>query len=138
MKKLLSLIPLTFLAGCVSAGRKAGAQAGRGIVDSLTSGDQNYTILNVIAGLASLIAFGSIMARAFGLPIPWKSTTAAIACAVGAWTLRAILVGYMWLFALLIVGAVVFGGVALAYSYRHWIERRLRVDLDRDGKVGKP
>lgn len=97
---------------------------------------QDYTVLNVIGGLSALIVFATLMVRAFGIPIPWKATTTALMCMVGSWVLRTVLADYMWLAALLSVISCVFAGMVVAYSYRAWVERRLGIDIDRDGTVG--
>lgn len=136
IKTICTLAACSMMMGCTTLMKPKPRDVGNTVWNSLTGGDQNYAILNIIAALASLLAAGSIMARAFGLVIPWRPTIAAISLAVGAWVLRAVLVGYMWLFMLMVVAAAVFGVVALLYSYRHWIESRIGADLDQDGKVG--
>lgn len=98
---------------------------------------QDYTVLNVIGGLAAFIAFGACIARAFGLPIPSRAVGYAVLCAVVSWLLRLVLVKYLWLVALLAIIALVVGGMGFAYGHRKWLEKRLGLDLDHDGKIGE-
>lgn len=97
---------------------------------------QDYMVLNVIGGLSALICFATIMIRAFGIPIPWRPTSAAFACMICSWVVRSMLVEYTWLMALLSVLSLILGGAAIAYGHRRWFERQMGVDLDRNGRVG--
>lgn len=144
MKKLLGLMAgaIAGLSGCAeSIGEKVvkTVQPDGTIVKTITKTifEQDYTVLNVIGGLAAFLAFASIMLRAFGAPIPAKSTWAAVLCAAGAWIMRSTLHNYMWLFTLMCVGALVFSAAAFAYGHLAWIERKTGLDINRDGKVGE-
>lgn len=106
-------------------------------MDVLANGHGGFAVLGLIGAAAAVIAAGTVMVRAFGVPVPWRATAAAVGCAVAAWVVRAVLVGWMWLFALLAVLAVVFCLAALVLSYRGVAERWLRLDLNRDGRVGR-
>jgi len=95
--------------------------------------EQDYAVLNVIGGLCALLAVGGILATAAGLRPPGRLVLALIVCSAGAWTARYMLHEYMWLFALLSVLGVLLGGVGIAITHRHKLERLLGIDLDGGG-----
>lgn len=98
--------------------------------------EQDYSILNVLAGLCSVAAVGCVIGRALGAPIPVKSAWACILCAAGCWMARIMLVKYLWVFALLSTISLICGGMAFAYGHRAWLERKLHLDLDGKGGIG--
>lgn len=97
---------------------------------------QDYSILNVLAGLCSVVAVGVVIGRSLGAPLPVKSAWTCILCAAGCWLARALLVQYLWLFALLSAVSLIAGGMAVAYGHRAKIEKVLKRDLDKSGGIG--
>lgn len=98
---------------------------------------QEYGVLNLIATLAALATAAAILARGFGIPVHGGAIGSGLLLTVGCWMLRIMLVKYLPLAALLGVIALIVSSVGLAYGHRNWLERRLNVDLDRDGDIGK-
>jgi hypothetical protein len=89
---------------------------------------QDYSILTYIAGLCSFLAVASMLAGVY-LPFLRKLAPVAIACAVGCWALRVLLVKYLWLAILVAVVAGVIFALLYVWGHRKWIERKTGVDI---------
>lgn len=130
------------LAACRGGPASAAAGAAGGVLDSVAKalgpGDGSFGILDVLASLCAVAAVGSVIAAVFLKgAMPPKLTGTLILCAVGCWVLKLVLVKYLWLVGLVsVIGLLAAGGVAV-YGHRNWLERRLGVDLDRDGDIGR-
>lgn len=96
----------------------------------------NFGILDIIAAFACLLAALAMIGWGFGFPTPPKATIACVVCAVGAWTLKAILTTFLWWFVGFSMAALVLGAAVLGWQHLGWIEKMLGKDINRDGKVG--
>jgi len=96
----------------------------------------DFGILDVIGAACAVLAVVAIIGSVYGV-VPGKLAITLGGIAVGAWTLHIILAAYLWIFALLSMIGLVLGGMAFAYGHVNWIEKRLNVDIDRDGDVGE-
>lgn len=104
---------------------------------------QDYAALNIIGGLCAFLAVGAVVAISFGVPIPRKSFWTLVLCSAGSWALRLVMMKltvdidkYLWIIELLGIVALVVGGAGFAYGHRDWLEKKLNVDLNNDGKIG--
>ena len=92
---------------------------------------QDYRILTALAGTCTAVAVVCFFAAvATSLPIFRRLAAAGLCGAVCLWTLRVLLVKYMWLAVLL--GLV--AGVLYLWGHRKWIERKTGLNITPDGK----
>lgn len=106
----------------------------RKATDNPTVSTGQYAILDVIAGACSIGAVGLVIASiAVPLPVLRKLAGGCLACAVGSWVLKLLLVKYLWIAVLFAVISALIVLVSYLYGHRKWVERKLNVDLDGGG-----
>lgn len=142
-KKVVAVVVCAILAGLVLAGCSIGGVARGGlsgvdVKDTImgVQGGVSFAILDVIAALCALGAAGSVIAWGFGMPVPPKTTMAFVIVTIGAWTLKLILVKFIWVIVGLFLLSMVLMGCVIAYSHVGWLEKRLKRDLNGNGEIG--
>lgn len=92
----------------------------------------NLGALDVIASLAALAAAALLVLWALGAKVPPRASAAAIITAVAAWSLKFMLVRYLWLIAILALTALVLFAIALYRANSPSILGALRLGHRRD------
>lgn len=91
----------------------------------------NLGALDVIASLAALAAAALLVMWAMRLPVPPRASAAAIITAIAAWSLKFMLIRYLWLIAILALAALIFFAIALYRANSPAILNTIRFGVKR-------
>lgn len=100
----------------------------------------HYGILLWIASGCSVAAVGCLIVSIILPAIPWarRAAAACIGSAIACWALYWLLDRFFVPAIIIAITGAIITGAAYLWGHRKWLEKRLNLDLDRDGHVGDP
>lgn len=136
MKWIMAVAALLTIVAC-------GAPSKRSVGDLIPDGppaitSNEYAPLDWAARIGTVVAVGAILASVWFPSGKLRMTAAlAVGIAVVSWVLKYMLVYYLWLAVLLAFLASVLFALAFLWGHQKWLERKLNLDINRDGRIGE-
>lgn len=108
------------------------------IANALGPGTGAFGILDVLASLCAVFSVAAFVTMIFAPTLVAPKAAIGLALiSAGTWGAKLLLVKYLWIMALLAAGGIIVATLMFLWGHRKWVEARLGVDLDKNGKVGE-